>query len=339
MAKASTLSTAIPPSISAAPKQQIDDALLAFCKASGDQLRLQVLRLLSRDAFSVQELCEILAVSQSGMSHHLKLLAKAGLVNTRREGNSIYYRRALRASTEALDSLQHELMLAAAQIPLAAQSQERLERVKEKRAEQSQRYFAENAEAFAQQQEQMVSYSLYGQATLELLDESQTVDGKRRDGDLAIEVGPGEGEFLPLLTKRFKQVIALDNSERMLKQAARTATSEKLRFILGDTKSQELPQGQADCVVMNMVLHHVSSPADIFSDAAQLLKTGGVLCVTDLCSHDQNWAREACGDLWLGFDPDDLSQWASSANLLDSASAYLAQRNGFQVQIRQFTKL
>jgi hypothetical protein len=69
---------------------------------------------------------------------------------------------------------------------------------------------------------------------------------------------------------------------------------------------------------------------------AKNLALEGVLLVTDLCSHDQSWARESCGDLWLGFEPSDLDKWAGDAGLNDIASIYLAQRNGFQIQVRLF---
>src|SRR5690606_25140480 len=71
------------------------DELAALCKAGGDALRLNVLRALSNDSFGVLELPQIFAIGQSGMSHHLKVLAQAGLVATRREGNAIFDRRAL----------------------------------------------------------------------------------------------------------------------------------------------------------------------------------------------------------------------------------------------------
>src|SRR6195952_5982423 len=71
------------------------DELAALCKAGGDPLRLSVLRALSNDSFGVLELAQIFAIGQSGMSHHLKVLAQAALVATRREGNAIFYRRAL----------------------------------------------------------------------------------------------------------------------------------------------------------------------------------------------------------------------------------------------------
>ena len=87
-----------------------------------------------------------------------------------------------------------------------------------------------------------------------------------------------------------------------------------------------------------MVLHHTSDPALIFNHLAELLVPGGALIVTELCHHDQSWARENCGDLWLGFEPEDLSSWASAAALTEGESLFLAQRNGFQVQLRQFFK-
>ena len=71
------------------------DELAALCKAAGDTLRLNVLRALANDSFGVLELAQIFATGQSGISHHLKVLAQAGLVATRRECNAIFYRRAL----------------------------------------------------------------------------------------------------------------------------------------------------------------------------------------------------------------------------------------------------
>ena len=55
------------------------DELAALCKAGGDPLRLNVLRALANDSFGVLELAQIFAIGQSGMSHHLKVLAQAGI--------------------------------------------------------------------------------------------------------------------------------------------------------------------------------------------------------------------------------------------------------------------
>src|SRR5210317_475543 len=73
--------------------------LATLCKALGDPLRLDIMRLLQRDSYGVLELCEIFDIQQPSMSHHLKVLAKAELVTTRREGNTLFYRRSTPVSS------------------------------------------------------------------------------------------------------------------------------------------------------------------------------------------------------------------------------------------------
>ena len=118
-----------------------------------------------------------------------------------------------------------------------------------------------------------------------------------------------------------------------------TKKLENITFIHGDTTSIELDWLKADCIVVNMVLHHTPAPAEIFFDLADVISTDGHLYVTDLCSHDQAWAKESCGDVWLGFAPEDLTQWAIAAGFKPGEEVYLTQRNGFRVQIRQFIKI
>ncbi len=315
------------------------EALLAFCKASADQLRLDVLRVLSRNSYSVLELCSIFDCKQSGMSHHLKILANAGLVTTRREGNSIFYRRAHHNINDALNDLQQALHQIVDHQPVSSDIQDKVDTVQQERASNSQLFFSENADKFRQQQEQIAAYELYGPNTIELI--SRNVNASKAN-DKALEVGPGEGAFLAELAPRFQQVYALDNSQQMLDKAASFAKQNGLSnitFIKGDTKDEQLASLKADCAVVNMVLHHIPSPADIFFDISKALEKGGQLFVTDLCSHDQTWVKESCGDLWLGFEPEDLTQWAAAAGFKTGEHIYLAQRNGFRVQIRQFTKI
>ena len=73
-------------------------------------------------------------------------------------------------------------------------------------------------------------------------------------------------------------------------------------------------------------------------DPAAVLRPEGLLVVTELCSHDQAWAREFCGDLWLGFNSDQINRWCEIAKLTEVTSSHLAQRNGFQIQVRLYTR-
>ena len=68
-------------------------AIGILCKAAGDPLRIQILKVLQQNAYGVLELCQVFDIRQSAMSHHLKILSNAGLVSSRREGTTIFYRR------------------------------------------------------------------------------------------------------------------------------------------------------------------------------------------------------------------------------------------------------
>jgi ArsR family transcriptional regulator len=59
--------------------------------ALSEPLRIRLLELLREQELCVCELCEVLEVSQSKLSFHLKTLKQAGLVRSRQEGRWIYY--------------------------------------------------------------------------------------------------------------------------------------------------------------------------------------------------------------------------------------------------------
>lgn len=60
-------------------------------KVLADGTRIKILMLLSRQEMAVCELIETLSLSQPAVSHHLKLLKHAGLVQDNRVGKWIYY--------------------------------------------------------------------------------------------------------------------------------------------------------------------------------------------------------------------------------------------------------
>jgi ArsR family transcriptional regulator len=309
-------------------------ALTNLCKASADTLRLLVLRVLRKDSFGVSELCFIFDIRQPALSHHLKVLANAGLVAARREANSIFYRRSELGQHPDLEALQHSIFAAVDEIGLPADIQDRLVTLYRQREENSSNFFRLNAHKFHQQQDLIASYAQYADVVVQVL-----ADAPLERRRTVLEVGPGDGSFLLELAPLFERVVALDNAPGMLQQARDKTAAAGLRnieFILDDTRTSQLQNLQADCVVINMVLHHTPAPGDVLRDVAACLAPGGVVLITDLCNHDQGWARENCGDLWLGFDPQNLAQWAEDAGLSDIASVYLAQRNGFQVQVRLF---
>ena len=60
-------------------------------KALANERRLQILCLLAGGERSVGEINDLLDLSQSALSQHLAVLREDGLVNTRRDGQTIHY--------------------------------------------------------------------------------------------------------------------------------------------------------------------------------------------------------------------------------------------------------
>jgi ArsR family transcriptional regulator, arsenate/arsenite/antimonite-responsive transcriptional repressor len=67
------------------------DLIISGFHALSEPLRVKVIQLVSDRELCVCDLCDILKVSQSKLSFHLKTLKEAQLVNSRQEGRWIYY--------------------------------------------------------------------------------------------------------------------------------------------------------------------------------------------------------------------------------------------------------
>lgn len=318
------------------PRMSFDhsDQLAALCKAGGDPLRLNILRALTSDSFGVLELAQIFATGQSGISHHLKVLTQAGLLATRREGNAIFYRRALPLAENLGGRLHAALLEEVDQLALPADVQARIGAVHAQRNAASADFFTRMAGSFQARQDMIAGLPQYRDSVVALLDALNFPANAT-----ALEVGPGDGSFLPELAHRFAHVLAVDNSPAMLELArarCEQAALGNVELKLADALQDDCQP--ADCVVLNMVLHHLAAPGEALKQLARLVNAGGSLLVTELCSHNQSWAREACGDLWLGFEQDDLARWADAAGLTPGESLYIGLKNGFQIQARYFSR-
>lgn len=311
------------------------DGLASVSKALGGELRLEILHVLRTESFGVLELCRILSIRQNALSHHLKILATAGLVSSRREGNSIFYRRVLLLPEDPFISVKLAAFVCLDRAALRSELAEGIRLIHAERSEQSLLFFERHAERFLEKQELVAEYAHYRDTLHALLAGLQLPASTR-----VMEVGPGEGQLLSELASGFRQVIALDNSMEMLSRARNTISElqQNVEFIHGDTQVAITRGIQTDLLIYNMVLHHIPSPWEAFQDSARLLAAEGVLLLIDLSHHDQDWVRDACGDLWLGFENHELDQWAAQAGLISAQSMYLGLRNGFQVQLRVFKK-
>ena len=65
--------------------------LAELFKMFGDETRIRILMSLYNGEVCVQDLVEALSMTQSAVSHQLKILKMSKLVNSRRDGKQMYY--------------------------------------------------------------------------------------------------------------------------------------------------------------------------------------------------------------------------------------------------------
>jgi rhodanese-related sulfurtransferase/DNA-binding HxlR family transcriptional regulator len=75
-----------------AAKSALFDAFASVAQALGNGRRAEIVDVLAQGERSVEQLGEEIGQSVANTSHHLQVLARAGLVRSRREGTRIYYR-------------------------------------------------------------------------------------------------------------------------------------------------------------------------------------------------------------------------------------------------------
>src|SRR5436309_8677069 len=86
-----------------------------IAKALADPRRFEILEhIATRAEVGCQRLCGCFPVRQATISHHLKELASAGLVESRRDGQFVYYRTRPAVLEEYMAELRRRMALVAA---------------------------------------------------------------------------------------------------------------------------------------------------------------------------------------------------------------------------------
>ena len=73
------------------PEESVMRELADFYKVFGDATRIRILYVLLQHEVCVCDLAEILGMTQSAISHQLRVLKQMKLVKNRREGKTVYY--------------------------------------------------------------------------------------------------------------------------------------------------------------------------------------------------------------------------------------------------------
>jgi ubiquinone/menaquinone biosynthesis C-methylase UbiE/DNA-binding transcriptional ArsR family regulator len=273
--------------------------------ALADPTRSRLLLALERNELSVNELRSILQLPQSTISRHLKMLSAEGWVEARAEGTSRHYRLATDSLDQATRRLWHIVRDEVMHSSAAEHDARRTQAVLAERSTRSQQFFSTSAGQWDK-----MRLELFGRradvALLGLLDESWTV----------ADLGCGTGAITQSLAPFVERVIAVDESGAMLSAARkRLHGMENVDIRTGRLEALPLADQEVDVALLFLVLHYVTDPARVISEAVRVLKPGGRLLVLDMMPHDRQDLRQAMGHQWQGFDAATLGAWMQAAGL------------------------
>ena len=278
-----------------------------------DPTRLRLLLLLEQEELSVVELQEILGMGQSRISSQLAQLKQADLVQDRRAGKNIYYR----LCTEEFERFKEIVDLSAEEIEETKDDQSALELVIKRRADTAKDYFNKLAGKFGRSYCPGRSWKGVAQMLLTLVGPITVAD-----------LGAGEGTLSQLLARHAKQVIAIDNSEKMVEFGASLAKEhgfDNLEYRQGDIEEPPIEPESVDLVLLSQALHHANNPPRAIEAAYRILKPGGRIVILDLLAHNFERARELYADLWLGFSEVDLHRMLKEAGFTASDISLVAK--------------
>lgn len=272
-------------------------------KALADDVRLRALRALGTAELSVAELVDILELPQSTVSRHLKPLREAELVETRRDGTSVYYRSGpLFRSAEWASILKAELK----SVPGREQDRAAVRKILDKRRKKSREFFDRVAGSYHELTEPGGGWRALAAAL-----------AAGYAGRHVVDIGAGEGDLTLMLARFASAVTAVDLSQQMLKvieeRAEENGVGGRVTAAMGDIEALPLTDEVADAVFISQCLHHATQPENAIREAARVLKRNGHLVIIDLIRHRHEWVKEQMADIWLGFDETDVGIWMRNA--------------------------
>ena len=273
-------------------------------KILSDQTRLRLVSLLRQEELSVGEMQTITLLGQSRISSQLSSMAKIGLLASRREGRSVFYR-INRDLARPVTELIRVALEGCAESPEFIADEVNLRRAIAKREELVKINFEQVAGRFDRSYGPGRSWQAFGNLLLHVFPPLTVAD-----------LGSGEGLLAELLALRAKQVIAVDNSPKMIEYGQRKSREkglDNLEFRFGDLAAPPIDDTSVDLVIISQALHHTATPQQAVESSWRILRSGGRLAILDLLRHNYEETRSLYGDLWLGFLESELQEWLENA--------------------------
>ena len=277
---------------------------LQFFKALSDETRLRLLFILNRFELNVNELVRFLGMGQSRVSRHLKILADAGLLHSRREGLWVFYSAATEGEGRKFIDAVAPFLAAGS---FAADDMALASCIIEERASKTSQFFNTIALVWDSMSRDILGSFQLEEEVLALMPQRCRT---------AVDLGCGTGGMLECLLRRADTAIGVDGAPSMLELARRrfVDSQERVSLRIGDLEHLPLRDGEADFVSINLVLHHLTNPGTVLRETRRVLEPGGVLVLSDFDRHDDESLRTDYGDRWLGFDSATIGEFLQEAD-------------------------
>ncbi len=285
------------------------EQFIGILSAFTDPIRLRILRLLEQQpqtGLTVGELADVLKLPQSTVSRHLKTLVEAQLALPTRDGTSMVYRLAPKSGENAARQLRDMAKNYLNHDPQAASDTQRLAHILRQREEATAKFFGKAAPQWDQIRREWFGDTFHLEGMLSLLNPEWVV----------ADLGTGTGAMLPLIAPHVKQVIGVDPSQAMLKNARQRVKEQSLGNVelrQGTLEHLPIEDHYADVALITLVLHHVAHPPAAFAEVKRILRPGGVLLIVDLQPHNVEMFKEKMEHRWMGFSQEQLMSWLTSA--------------------------
>lgn len=291
-------------------------------KMLGDDTRLRIMRLLSREPLNVSEITSILGLAQSGISRHLSLLRKAKLVEEKKEGVWTYYQMTRFETTgEGEPELSQVWGFVRERLTGATDPFSDLPRLSEVLRTRENYGGGLNEKLLEPGQ----SWFAWSRALHFLMPPLK-----------AIDLGCGDGAITVEIARFAKKVVGIDMNPHAIEAANKRKEKEKFPHVNFREEAMEKlsdPSETYDLALFSQSLHHVENPAEGMGQACRVLKKGARLVVFDLALHQEHWVKEKLGHFHLGFDPPALEAMMSKAGLKEIQWELVHQRRGEVFQV------
>ncbi len=131
----------------------------------------------------------------------------------------------------------------------------------------------------------------------------------------AMEYGAGTGILSFLLSEKFSEITLMDNSAQMVQVMIEKIQKTGLKHfkpLLFDVEHTHYEGSNFDCILSQMVLHHVTDVPSILQKFHSMLNNEGYLAIADLYTEDGSFHGPGA-NVHLGFDPEMLAKILTAA--------------------------